>query len=109
MNEDVLDLEVRRARCCAACARQCAHAEAAARQGVLDGELAEDVRRLPRRSVLEVALPEGVEPSSEVVDAAAANVRVVDSGTMCRHSYILAVLCIKIEEELETADGAGDR
>jgi len=67
----------------------------------IDGDLAEDIRRLPRRMPVEAAPPEGVEPSVEELDAAAVGVRVQDTSVFCRHAYVLAVLCLRIEEELE--------
>lgn len=68
---------------------------------ILDGELAEEIRRLPKRGVPEAAAPEGLEPSSEEVDRVAASVVVIDNSIFCRHSYVLAVLCMRIEESLE--------
>ena len=74
----------------------------------IDGDLADDIRRLPRRALVEAAPPEGIEPSAEAVDSAAAGVRVEDASTFCRHSYMLAVLCLRIEEELEESDRSSE-
>lgn len=68
----------------------------------IDDELADDIRRLPRRAMPEASPPESVEPTAEAVDAEAAGVCVTDGSAFCRHAYVLAVLCLRIEEELES-------
>lgn len=73
----------------------------------MDCDLADDIRRLPRRVLVDAAPPEGIEPTAEAVEAAAAGVRVEDTSTFCRHAYVLAVLCLRIEEELEEEDPDG--
>lgn len=66
----------------------------------LDGELAEEIRRLPKRGVPEAAPPEGLEPSAEDVNRIAERILVIDNSVFCRHTYVLAVLCMRIEESL---------
>ena len=46
-----------------------------------------------------LAVP-ATEPSHEEVDRGAASVRVTDTGVMCRRSYVLSVLCMRLEEML---------
>ena len=70
-------------------------------EDVMDTDLLEDIRRLPRRGLPQASPPSGIEPSPEVVEREAANVRVVDGSTFCRNTYIMSVLCIFIEEALE--------
>lgn len=66
----------------------------------LYGDLAEEIRRLPKRGVPETAAPEGLEPPEEEVSRLAERVVVMDNSVFCRHSYVLAVLCMRIEDTL---------
>lgn len=72
-------------------------------EDVMDTELLEDIRRLPRRGIPEALPPAGVDPPADVVDREAALVRVVDGSTFCRHAYLLSVLCMLVEEALEAS------
>lgn len=49
-------------------------------------------------------VPEGTattEPSQDAIIEASRCTRVVDTSVFCRHSYIISVLCLRIEEMLE--------
>ena len=76
----------------------------------VDGELdeIEELKELPIKSakvILEIS--ESLEPKREDVDLLAASVRIRDTGAFCRHSYILSVLCIRIERWLNGSAVSG--
>lgn len=67
----------------------------------------EELRKLPRRKpVPEAQLPESTEPTAAEIDKLAENVLVVDTGVFCRHSYIISVVCLRIESVVERNAGA---
>jgi len=62
----------------------------------------EELKNLPKRKTIPEAVPaESLEPDPAVVDALARGVLVTDSSTFCRHSYVLAVLCLRLERILK--------
>ena len=68
----------------------------------LDDGLADIPSMRGRAAIPECALAE--EPSPEAIRAGALDVRVGDAGAFCRHSYVISVLCLRIEEMLELED-----
>ena len=68
----------------------------------LDDDLADVPSLRGSAAIPECALAE--EPSPEDIRSGARDVRVGDSGVFCRHSYIISVLCLRIEEMLERED-----
>ena len=62
----------------------------------IDDEILGELEDIPHVKLSVIPEVVAVEPTSDVVDRAAACITVVDKNALCKHSYLITVLCLRL-------------